>query len=216
MTFFFLCTKCNNYCSYYEHTGSAHTTCYSSTCYPTFFYTQLWKVLVVYKFIATLWSIVINSSYQRKNLVLLILFFIIVNASISTFIPPTHDYDAELLWHARLGHVSFVKMKIISTIPLKSSTKQPLTFAICPMERQTIMPFPESTIRSNKMFLGHYNIPTYDSYTYSLNKLDDHTTQLLKCKNNALGLRLGVLNKMMQAKTLFLKSMGFRKMECYT
>ncbi|KAH0774314.1 hypothetical protein KY290_011451 [Solanum tuberosum] len=65
---------------------------------------------------------------------------------------PAETYTDEFLWHARLGHVPFVKMKSISTIPIHFSTKQPFTCAICPMARQPRMPFPESTTSTTKAF----------------------------------------------------------------
>ena len=105
--------------------------------------------------------------------------------------------DNEFLWHARLGHVPFVKMKNISTIPLKFSNKQPFTCTICPMARQTRMPFPESTTRTSSIFellhvdlWGPYNVPTHDGYHYFLTMVDDNSratwTQLIRCKSNAL------------------------------
>ncbi|XP_049350380.1 uncharacterized protein LOC125815000 [Solanum verrucosum] len=63
-----------------------------------------------------------------------------------------HTHDDELLWHARLKHVPFVKMKNISTIPVHFSPKQPFTCNICPMARQTRMPFPESITTTTKVF----------------------------------------------------------------
>jgi len=73
-----------------------------------------------------------------------------INSFLSTNF--THNRDTEFLWHARLGHVPFVKMKTISTIPLNFSSKQPFTCTICPMARETRIPFPESTTTTSTTF----------------------------------------------------------------
>jgi len=44
--------------------------------------------------------------------------------------------NVNVVWHNRLGHVPFVKMKSISTIPITFSSKQPFMCSICPMARQ--------------------------------------------------------------------------------
>ncbi|KAH0648110.1 hypothetical protein KY285_033358 [Solanum tuberosum] len=46
----------------------------------------------------------------------------------------------------KLGHVPFVKMKGISSIPAHFSSKQPFLCDICPMARQTKLPFPQKSI----------------------------------------------------------------------
>ncbi|XP_009593383.2 uncharacterized protein [Nicotiana tomentosiformis] len=48
-----------------------------------------------------------------------------------------HDNNIDVLWHSRLGHVPFVKMKSISTIPVTFSSKQSFLCPICPMVRCT-------------------------------------------------------------------------------
>ena len=107
------------------------------------------------------------------------------------------NQDNEFLWHARLVHVPFVKMKDISTIPLKFSNKQPFTCTIYPMARQTRMLFPESVTTTSSIFellhvdlWGPYNVPTHDGYHYFLTMVDDYSratwTQLIRCKSNAL------------------------------
>ena len=105
--------------------------------------------------------------------------------------------DNEFLWHARLGHVPFVRMKNMSTIPLKFSNKQSFTCTICPMARQTRMPFLESVTATSSIFellhvdlWGPYNVQTHDGYHYFLTMVDDYSrttwTQLFRCKSNAL------------------------------
>ncbi|KAH0715981.1 hypothetical protein KY285_008848 [Solanum tuberosum] len=75
---------------------------------------------------------------------------------------PAETYTDEFLWHARLGH--------------------PFTCVICPMARQTRIPFPESTTSTTKAFellhidlWGPYHIPTHDGYNYFLTMVDDNT-----------------------------------------
>ena len=58
----------------------------------------------------------------------------------------------DLLWHNRLGHVPFVKMRNIPTIPIKFSAKQPFTCTICPMARQVRLSFTLSTTHSKTIF----------------------------------------------------------------
>ena len=61
--------------------------------------------------------------------------------------------NVDHLWHVRLGHVPFGKMKAISTIPVSFAPKQPFTCIICPMERQARIPFPtKKTIQSTRDF----------------------------------------------------------------
>lgn len=74
----------------------------------------------------------------------------IVNSSSGIY--STHNLDTEFLWHSKLGHVPFVKMKTISTIPLNFSSKQLFTFIIYPMARQTRMRFPKSTTTIGTIF----------------------------------------------------------------
>lgn len=75
----------------------------------------------------------------------------------TTVYPPTsytcHGNNVDLLWHNRLGHVPFMKMKEIYSIPILFSHKQPFVCSIRPMARQTRSPFPTKTSSSsNKPF----------------------------------------------------------------
>ena len=54
------------------------------------------------------------------------------------------EHGVDLLWHNRLGHVPFVKMRKILTIPASFSNKQPFMCTICPMARQERLPFSQS------------------------------------------------------------------------
>ncbi|XP_015167311.1 uncharacterized protein [Solanum tuberosum] len=79
----------------------------------------------------------------------------------------------DIVWHNRLGHVPFVKMRDISTIPVKFSAKQPFMCSICPMARQERLPFkPRTTLTSHTFELLHvdlwgpYHTPTHNHFKY--------------------------------------------------
>lgn len=102
----------------------------------------------------------------------------------------------DLLWHYRLDHVSFAKMKGLTSIPVKFPTKQPFLSPICPMARQSRLPFSTRTTTSRKCFdllridlWGPYHIKTYNHFRYFITYVDDHNrttwTYLLSSKNNA-------------------------------
>lgn len=63
---------------------------------------------------------------------------------------PTANLD--VLWHFRLGHVPFSKMRGIPTIPATFSTKQPFICNICPMARQSILFFSQRTTETTATF----------------------------------------------------------------
>ena len=86
----------------------------------------------------------------------------------------------EHMWHSRLGHVPFAKMRSISSIPIRFAPKQSFTCTICPMVKQARLPFPISTTFSSKPFdhlhldlWGPYHMPTHDHYKYFLTIVDD-------------------------------------------
>jgi len=103
--------------------------------------------------------------------------------------------NVDYLWHNRLGHVPFVKMNCISTIPITFSPKRPF---MCPMVRQTRLPFPATTtVSSTNTFdllhmdlWGPYHASTHNYYKYFLTIVDDFCistwTPLLSCKSNTL------------------------------
>jgi len=105
--------------------------------------------------------------------------------------------NVDLLWHNRLGHVPFAKMRNISTLPTILSQKQPFICTICPMARQERLPFSQSTSQTKSIFellhidlWGPYHVSTYDNYKYFLTLVDDYSrstwTHLLSTKSNAL------------------------------
>ena len=67
-----------------------------------------------------------NTIHNNKNVV-----------SVSVASPLSHNVSNDLLLHYRLGHVTFAKMKNISTLLVKFASKQPFFYGICPMARQT-------------------------------------------------------------------------------
>ncbi|XP_075106863.1 uncharacterized protein LOC107828156 [Nicotiana tabacum] len=86
-------------------------------------------------------KVVTNSHVQCKG-----------NAN-STYNASMFDKDMiDLLWHNRLGHVAFAKMRGIESIPVHFSPKQPFICPICPMARQNRLPFPERTTVTTKIF----------------------------------------------------------------
>lgn len=62
------------------------------------------------------------------------------------------DTCIDYLWHNRLGHVPFVKMRSISSIPVSFASKQLFICTICPMAKQIRLPFPTNNSVSSKPF----------------------------------------------------------------
>ncbi|XP_019233596.1 PREDICTED: uncharacterized protein LOC109214159 [Nicotiana attenuata] len=111
----------------------------------------------------------------------------------------------DVLWHNRLGHVPFVKMKNISSFPVTFSPKQSFNCTICPMARQERLPFPQKTNTTNKIFellhidlWGPYHVPTHDKYKYFMTIVDDFSrttwTHPLSSKSNAYQVLKGFFN----------------------
>ncbi|XP_019262147.1 PREDICTED: uncharacterized protein LOC109239985 [Nicotiana attenuata] len=105
----------------------------------------------------------------------------------------------DVVWHNRLAHVPFVRMKSISEISSTISSNQSFPCTICPMARQTRLPFPESSIHTSKPFQlihvdtwGPYHTPNYSGSRYFLTIVDDFFrstwTHLMGSKSNAFSL----------------------------
>lgn len=88
-------------------------------------------------------------------------------------------------------------MKSISSIHVVFSHKQPFLCHICPMARQTRLPFQQSTHNSTAMFyLVHvdlwepYQTPTHDNFRFFLTLVDDFSRSswkhLFSHKSNGL------------------------------
>ncbi|XP_019231603.1 PREDICTED: uncharacterized protein LOC109212417 [Nicotiana attenuata] len=113
--------------------------------------------------------------------------------------------QVDVLWHNRLGHVPFVKMKNIVSLPVTFSSKQPFSCTICPMARQERLYFPQKTNTTNKILellhidlWGPYHVPTHEKYKYFMTIVDDFSrstwTHLLSSKGNAYQVLKGFLN----------------------
>lgn len=90
--------------------------------------------------------------------------------------------DADLLWHNKLGHVPFVKMKNIQYLPVQFSSRQAFLCTIFPMARQARLPFDQSTTHTKKIFKllhvdlwGLYHTMKHDKYKYFITMVDDYS-----------------------------------------
>ncbi|XP_075087592.1 uncharacterized protein LOC142169605 [Nicotiana tabacum] len=103
----------------------------------------------------------------------------------------------DVIWHQRLGHVPFNRMKSIYFLSGKILSKQTFFCDVCPMARQQRLSFSDSSIHSSTPFQlvhidiwGPYNTQTYNGFRYFLTLVDDFSrvtwTHLLSCKSNAL------------------------------
>lgn len=63
-----------------------------------------------------------------------------------------NEVSVVLLWHHILGHVLFIKMKGISSFPAHFLARQPFTYTICPMAKQTRLLFPNKTTSTTSTF----------------------------------------------------------------
>lgn len=101
-----------------------------------------------------------------------------------------------VLWHNRLAHVPFVRIKTISALSDVLSDKQSFPCHICPLSRQTRLHFPDSTIHSTKSFQliqintwGPYHTPTHSNSKYFCTIVDNYSrstwTHLMGSKSNA-------------------------------
>ncbi|KAH0763844.1 hypothetical protein KY290_019917 [Solanum tuberosum] len=132
---YFLCPKCHNCCPSSAEINSSLVKCHLVP-----------SLVNVDKDFNRNNCSVKDSDSINKNGYSTISSLVCPNDNCSSFaITSNHTHDDELLWHTRLGHVPFVKMKNISTIPVTFSPKQPFNCTIFPVARQTRLPFPEST-----------------------------------------------------------------------
>ena len=60
--------------------------------------------------------------------------------------------NVDSLWHNRLGHVPFVKLRSISTLQANFSPKQPFSCNICPMARQSRLSFSHNKSQTKFIF----------------------------------------------------------------
>lgn len=101
--------------------------------------------------------------------------------------------------HYRIGHILFSRMKYISILDSHLSSKQFFSCAICPLARQTRLPFCDSSIENIKPFQlihidtwGPHHSPTYNGSKYFLTIIDNFLwatwTHLIVAKSNAFDL----------------------------
>lgn len=86
------------------------------------------------------------------------------------------------LWHSRLGHVSSSRLSFIAKNFLNFSVESNNACHICPLAKQSRLPFSTSTISSTKPFdlihcdiWGRYRHPSLSGATYFLTIVDDYT-----------------------------------------
>ncbi|XP_060211882.1 uncharacterized protein LOC132639456 [Lycium barbarum] len=105
----------------------------------------------------------------------------------------------DVVWHYRLGHMPFSRMKDISVINSSHSPKQSFPCSTCPLARQTRLPFPDSVTHSSLPFQlvhidtwGPYHSPTSTGARYFLTIVDDYAratwTHLMGANSNAFDL----------------------------
>lgn len=70
----------------------------------------------------------------------------------SVAILPIDFNKTDVVWHYRLGHIFFSKMKHISAILPVISSKQSFPCPIYPLARQARLPFPDSPLRVLLLF----------------------------------------------------------------
>ncbi|KAL3361044.1 hypothetical protein AABB24_014119 [Solanum stoloniferum] len=117
--------------------------------------------------------------------------YISVSSPLSISVKSQSDVQ---IWHKILGHMPFDSMKNISLSTSQSHFD--CICDICPLARQTKLPFSFSYIKTKGIFKlihvdtwGHYKSPTYNGFKYFLTIVDDYSratrTYLLSSKSNA-------------------------------
>ncbi|XP_060211652.1 uncharacterized protein LOC132639200 [Lycium barbarum] len=138
--------------------------------------------------------------------------------SVSSVSPIPVSYQSDVhLWHIRLGHMPFNLMKKFSFI---SSTQcVACRLQICPLARQTKLPFPQSSIKTKNIFelihidtWGPYKTATYNGFKYFLTIVDDFSraiwTYLLSAKSNAFSMLkyfMAMVEKQFGAKIKYIR-----------
>ena len=100
-----------------------------------------------------------------------------VSSTIASTISPSaalNTMDTVDLWHRRLGDIPHKVLQQMQ-IPHISNSSNLSPFTVCPLDKQTRLPFPQSSTRSNNVFdlihadvWGPYKFPTYDGNRYFL------------------------------------------------
>ncbi|XP_019234896.1 PREDICTED: uncharacterized protein LOC109215314 [Nicotiana attenuata] len=68
-----------------------------------------------------------------------------VNSDVSCMNSVNVVTSSDILWHHRLSHIPFAKMKAIPAISPNISSKQSFICPICPLARQSRLPFPDNS-----------------------------------------------------------------------
>ncbi|GJT76412.1 zf-CCHC domain-containing protein [Tanacetum coccineum] len=117
-------------------------------------------------------------------------------SSPSTHQPSINSISKDLhLWHSRLGHPSVHVQKQIKSIPITPSDVTNFHCDICPLAKQTALPFPSSIFHAKSNFelvhadtWGPYKSSTLNHCKYFLTLVDDYSrttwTYLLPTKQH--------------------------------
>lgn len=100
-----------------------------------------------------------------------------VSSTVASTISPSaalSTMDTVDLWQTQLGHIPHKVLQQMQIPHISNSSKlSPCT--VCPLAKQTRLPFPQSSTRSNNVFdlihadvWGPYKFPTYDGNRYFL------------------------------------------------
>lgn len=105
----------------------------------------------------------------------------------------------DVVWHYKLRHIPFSRMKHIYMLGSHLSSKQSFSYTICLLARQTRLSFSDSSIQTTKPFQlihidtwGPYHSLTYTGSKYFMTIVDDFSratwTHLMGAKINAFDL----------------------------
>ncbi|KAK3042543.1 hypothetical protein RJ639_000267 [Escallonia herrerae] len=91
------------------------------------------------------------------------------------------------LWHMRLGHPSPFRLKLIAPLLSSHNIHFDNNCVVCPMAKQTRLPFPSSTISTRAPFdllhcdiWGPHKVPTHSGARFFLTIVDDFTSRDVK------------------------------------
>ena len=97
--------------------------------------------------------------------------------------PTSHQVSHSLnLWHMRLGHPSPARLKLVSSLLSSNNISYDNNCTVCPMAKQTRLPFPLSSILTHAPFdllhcdiWGPHKVPTHSGACCFLTIVDDFT-----------------------------------------
>lgn len=86
------------------------------------------------------------------------------------------------LWHYRLGHVSFARLKMLAQKFPFITCSNNVACTICPQAKQTCLCFPSSSIKTSKPFqvihcniCGPFSLPSHLNARFFLSIVDDYS-----------------------------------------